>query len=83
MKVFELLSINKELLNKILQAGIKPDDYRYVDLYRDFVELKQSGEKVTYIVAHLATQYQISERQVYNLVERLGKDYYCMCHAGE
>lgn len=50
MKVYELLSFNKELLLKIHIAGLKVDDYKYVDLYSDYLQLKGAAEKVTYIV---------------------------------
>lgn len=71
MKVYELLSFNKELLLKIHIAGLKVDDYKYVDLYADFLHLKNDGEKVTYIVSHLSHKYAISERQVYSIVRRM------------
>lgn len=71
MKVYELLSFNKELLLKIHIAGLKVDDYKYVDLYADYLQLKGEGEKVTYIVTHLSYKYAISERQVYSIVRRM------------
>lgn len=77
MKVYELLTFNRELLNGIRRAGIRPDDYKYTDLYMEYQERVGSGEKVTYIVATLAAQYGISERQVYNIIARFGKDISC------
>lgn len=74
MKVYELLSFNKELLKKIHTAGIKPDDYKYVDLYADYVSLKSNGEKVSYIVAKLSDKYQVSERQVYSVIGKMERD---------
>lgn len=74
MKVYELLSFNKELLSKIHIAGLKVEDYKYVDLYNEFLCLKKQNEKVTYIVNHLSDKYKISERQVYSIVNRMQKD---------
>ncbi|MFR9651401.1 MAG: hypothetical protein SNG35_05200 [Rikenellaceae bacterium] len=74
MKVYELLSFNKELLLKIHIAGLKVDDYKYVDLYSDYLQLKGAAEKVTYIVQHLSDKYDISERQVYSIVHRMQQD---------
>lgn len=71
MKVYELLNFNKELLLKIHVAGLKVDDYKYVDLYSDYLHLKNDGEKVTYIVNHLSYKYAISERHVYSIVHRM------------
>ena len=74
MKVFELLSFNKELLSKIQLAGLKPDDWRYAEMYQEYSELKRQGEKITYIVNHLAMEYQICERQVYSIIRKLEQD---------
>lgn len=74
MKVYELLSFNKELIDKIYSAGIKVDDYKYVDLYAEYVTLKGEGLKIAYIVCKLADKYSISERQVYSVVRRLAEE---------
>ena len=74
MKVYELLSFNRELIDKIYGAGIKVEDYRYVDLYTEYVALKNKGTKVSYIVYCLSVKFKISERQVYSIVNRMGKD---------
>lgn len=83
MKVFELLSFNRELLRRIHTAGIKPEDYKYVPLYEEFERMKANGDKVTYIVTVLSAKYEISERQVYNLLGRFGQEINCTSHAVE
>ncbi len=74
MKVYELLSFNKELIGKMYNAGVRVDDYKYVDLYAEYVALKKEGLKITYIVCQLAEKYSVSERQVYSVVCRLAKE---------
>jgi Mor family transcriptional regulator len=74
MRVYELLSFNKELLNRLISAGIKPDDCRWVELYREYELMKERGEKVTYIVAHLSDRYKLSERFIYAFVSRMKKE---------
>lgn len=84
MKIYELLNFNRELLERLSSAGIKPDDYKYADLYADYERLDRKGEKKTYIVACLAEKYSISERQVYLVLGRMEKDLsYCKrCSVG-
>lgn len=72
MKIFEVLTFNRELLARLSATGIKPEDYRYLDLYNDFKEMVERGEKVSYVVIVLSNKYAISERQVYKIVKRLG-----------
>lgn len=73
MTLYEILAINKEMINRLQKYGAKPDDCRYIDLYRDYLQLRDDGEKVTYIVSLLSERYHVSERKVYSLVKRFGQ----------
>lgn len=72
--MFELINFNRELLERLREAGIRLEDARYVDLYSDYLDMHRHGEKVSYIVAVLAEKYGISERKVYGLVKRFKSD---------
>ncbi|KAA6334810.1 hypothetical protein EZS27_016906 [termite gut metagenome] len=74
MKIFEILSFNRELLCRLSAVGTKANDYLYVDLYQDYLKMRNAGEKMTYIVAVLSGKYVVSERQVYCVIDRLGRD---------
>lgn len=74
MTLYEVLAINKEMMNRLQKYGAKPDDCRYLDLYRDYLQLRDEGEKVTYIVSLLSERYHVSERKVYSVVKRFGKN---------
>ncbi len=78
MKVHELVGFNRELLERIHAAGVRPGDYKYADLYEEYRRRIAAGEKMTYIVATLAARHGISERQVYNLVGKFNREItYC------
>lgn len=74
MKVFEILSVNRELLARLSAMGVRCRDCRYIDLYRDYLKFRADGNKMTYIVAALSEKYLVSERQVYAVINRLGND---------
>lgn len=74
MKVIEILNLNKELLKNFQKAGIRMDDVQYIDLFNEYRTLLTQGEKVSYIVAVLATKYDVSERKVYDLIRRFKSD---------
>lgn len=74
MKVIEILNLNKELLKKFQTAGIRMEDVEYIDLFNEYLALVTQGEKVSYIVATLATKYAVSERKVYDLIKRFKSD---------
>ena len=70
MTIFEILKFNRELLNRLRQYGIRLEDADYIDLFADFNKMVSDGEKVSYAVARLASNYRISERKVYSLIKR-------------
>jgi Mor family transcriptional regulator len=74
MKVFEALFCYKEALTKLSAMGVRLEDYRYMELYEEYLSLCADGSKKTYIVAILAEKYHISQRHVYALVRRLKSD---------
>lgn len=74
MKPIELLKLFRSTFISFLDNGIRMEDVRHIDLYDDYSRLTMHGEKVTYVVSLLADRYDVSERTVYNIVSRLGRD---------
>jgi len=74
MKVYEILSLTPEFLKRLHNFGITPDDYKWVDLYHDFMNMKKKGEKVVYAVARLAEKYKVCERKVYKIIRKMEQD---------
>ncbi len=74
MTIYEVLKFIGEPLERLTDAGIKTGDYKYIALYEDYRKALKTGEKVGYIVAVLAERYGVSERTVYDVVTRFGKD---------
>lgn len=74
MTQYEALKLSGCVIERLEKAGTKPGDYKYVGLFEDFRNARKRGEKVSYIVACLAERYNVSERNVYDIVRRLGSD---------
>lgn len=74
MTIIEILNLNKELLRTFQKVGIRLEDVEYIDLFNEYRAMVANGEKVSYIVATLATKYDISERKVYDLIKRFKTD---------
>lgn len=74
MTIYEILPFNKELLRRLFDAGIQTKDYRYVDLFRDYIDMLNEGNKTTYAVSVLSDRYAISERKVYDVIRKLASD---------
>ena len=69
----------RELLERLAGTGYKPDDYKYIDLYKEYEQMRRKGEKVTYCVAFLSARHGVSERKVYEILGRFKKE--CTFHA--
>ena len=67
----EIVEFNKELLQKLKQMGVKLEDYRYCELYRDYVEMSRTERNRKVIFLTLAERYGISDRHIYNIINHL------------
>lgn len=67
----EIIEFNKELLQRLKEAGVKLEDYRYCDLYRDYTEMSRTERNRKVVFLTLAQRYNISDRQVYNIVNHM------------
>lgn len=72
----ELFSIR---IQRTFQLVSTPDDYKYIDLYKEYEQMRRKGEKVTYCVAFLSARHGVSERKVYEILGRFKKE--CTFHA--
>lgn len=41
MTLFEILNFNRELLERLTRMGFKPDDYKYIDLYNEYEQMRR------------------------------------------
>ena len=71
MKRIDLIEFNKELLQKLNKAGISLEDYRYCDLYKDYLKLSETMGTRKEVILTLAQRHHITDRQVYNILKRL------------
>mgnify|MGYP002622854686 CR=1 FL=1 len=67
----DLIEFNKEILQKLKQAGVRLDDYKYCDLYRDYTEMSRTECNRKVIFLTLSDRYGISDRQVYNIINHM------------
>ena len=67
----EIVEFNRELLQRLKEAGVKLEDYRYCDLYRDYMEMLRTERNRKVVFLTLAERYGISDRQVYNIVNHM------------
>lgn len=74
MTIFEILNFNRELISRLRAVGIRLDDADYIDLFVEFNNMVDAGNKVSYAVAFLAGRYGICERKVYTIIRHFRND---------
>lgn len=70
MTRYELLKTCLTTINVLRENGIRLSEADNLPLYEKYNRMKSKGHKMCYIVAVLATEYGISERSVYKIVDR-------------
>lgn len=74
MKVWEIVICSKEMLNILQKSCMSMDDCKYVGMYEEYVKLVGDGARKARVAAYLAKKYCMSERRVYYLLKKFGKD---------
>lgn len=73
MTNFEMVSLCGGVMKALHANGITVDEYKWLELYGDYMKMKADGHKVTYIVAELSKRYNACERKVYKVIRKMGK----------
>ena len=71
MKAFELLKVNESLLKAMDNMSLSINDVKYINMLREYETMMSEGLKKTYIVQMLADKYEIAERTLYRVIDKL------------
>ena len=70
MKAYELLILNKSLLQMMGDASLDVGDVKYIPVYQEYLRLSKEGHKKTYIMQYLSDEYNIAERTIYRIIDK-------------
>ena len=71
MKRLELLKLNAEMLKLLSHLGLRLEDFRFIDAYEEYLEMRERGDKVEIILSELAKKYHTSESTIKRAFRRL------------
>jgi hypothetical protein len=74
MKVVELLRIGSELLKVMSENDVKRDDYQFVKMYHEYLNMRKTGIKYRVVIQMLAEEYHTSSASIERAIRRLGKE---------
>ena len=70
MNAYELLILNRNILQVMDGVSLDVGDVKYILVYQDYVRLSQEGHKKTYIMQYLSDEYNIAERTIYRIIDK-------------
>ncbi len=69
MTNYELLIMNRSMVEVLLSNHININDVQNLQIYEQFMKMKKQGHKVTYITVFLAHKYGLTDRGIYKIVK--------------
>lgn len=73
MTNYELLIMNRSMVEVLLSNHININDVQNLQIYEQFMDMKKQGHKVTYITVFLAHKYGMTDRGIYKMIKRLSR----------
>lgn len=74
MKAVEFLKIGREMLKLMSAFDLRREDYKHIELFEEYAQMRGKGEKVEYILSVLSRRYKLSESTVKRIVRRLSRE---------
>lgn len=70
MTMYEVMKLNQGLFEFMVANDVQLTDVRYVQMYGEYLRMRDEGHKLVYIVAFLQEEYNVSESTVYRVLRR-------------
>lgn len=74
MKGAKLLQISAEILKLMSICDLRVTDYKYLELYSEYVKACENQEKRTATILYLSEKYRLSESSVKRIIRRFDKE---------
>lgn len=74
MKAYELLIINKAMIELLAKNDLDVGDVKYIEAYKDYSRLMAEGHKQLYVLQYIEDEYDISKSTIKRLIKKFGKD---------
>ena len=74
MKIVELLKIAAETLKTMSENDVMRDDFRFVPMYEEFLNMRSMGVKYSEVIRMLAEDYNVGRSTIERAIRRLGKE---------
>jgi hypothetical protein len=73
MTRYELIKSAESILRICDEAGISPNEARYLEVFEQWQSLTKEGHKKVWVLAYLSQQYNISEATIKRIARKFKK----------
>jgi len=73
MKAYELLLVNKTMIELLAKNDLDVGDVKYIEAYKDYSRLMAEGHKQLYVIQYIEDEYDISKSTIKRLIKKFGK----------
>jgi len=73
MKAYELLLVNKTMIELLAKNDLDVGDVKYIEAYKDYSRLMAEGHKQLYVLQYIEDEYDISKSTIKRLIKKFGK----------
>lgn len=73
MTRYELIKSAESILRICDEAGISPNEVRYLEVFEQWQNLTKEGHKKVWVLAYLSQQYNISEATIKRIARKFKK----------
>lgn len=74
MELAKLVSLGSEILKVMSENGGTINDWRYLPIYNEFVDMRKNRVKYRVAVEELSAKYKISKTQIERAIRRFRKE---------
>lgn len=74
MTRYDLLKMNQSVLKIFISNKIDPKDVERLEIFEEYTDMRNRGEKYNYVIQYLAEKHKCSPRSILNIAHRMASD---------
>lgn len=74
MTTFELLKVNKGVIEILIKNDLDIQDVKYIEAFQEYSRLMSEGHKQLYVIQYIEDEYEVSKSTIKRLIKRFSKE---------
>lgn len=74
MKFANIVSLGAKMLEELSKHGGTIQDWKYLQMYQEFVTSREAGERYRSVIEKLSAKYKLSKTKIERIIRRFRKE---------